>query len=1615
MEIRIEKKKKYPFPDRRKLHKIWKILLAGLVICLLVGGMVWQLGRRATAQAEGENKYNMDTVTVTENGVTKTKYVFNVVEVVPQKSQAILGLFISGQEDKIIPVAEIQSFVKNNETYKEYDYNKLFYFWNKNGDGSFSGKEASTGVEPFTVEKETGLLKNNEIFKLYMLGIGNIDSNLSTSENLVKNKDVLGKFDAQFQISYQIVTPEQLTSDMVRHTQYLHIGSGWQIQGINNLYKRTGHNDLAESGSQKFVTDITSFSIVDEIYQRAISKNDRLSISINSYPFWNDNNDGKSQTYNIYKLYRMLNHFDDTGKFKEFYKDGELGKGNSYIDKQTGDIINGANRYSSWNEHYLNLLSNSHNYPTASYYSARPGNYIPENYDNILLYNSQGGVGGAGFFESRENIRGTSGSGGDINSILNFNKYKPSDTPEPQDIEVKVLEIEPCTDFRFQNNEAEQLKFAEWLNVSSNSIEYTFVTPNELNGMTVDIISEYDIVYIGDRVGKLGGGTSYHNQGTSRGYPYQHIGSLEDSAITNTLVNGLLSKDMTNSAAFKELAGKEIKGSPIGSFLRNVDIEIELGQKLDLLGHARFSGNDVTGYMKEQLKDYVNSGLPVVVAPSIIQISQDLATDLKKTKPSNAIDGNIYAVFAETIFADKALGKYNNIYQDESYASGDIHLLKDDKPKLEVIDTRANDEQQYILKNDGEGPKNLSMLEKSNELQFGYKIELSKSDEYTMKVIIDQNGDGIFDEPKEQSKLTSGIVENNDERQDIVYSQTLNGLSPEGIFTTPGPIHSVKEICQFRVIIETKESKLRTSWTGYMRSDLSQNKVKILQIMSDESDSAIVAHEEFKTLVEMIDSPEYEFDFKEGIDTVTVSEFENDFTDKNALDGYNLIIVGFDFGTHFTDIESDALKVLQQYIAEKKKPVIFTKDSISYVNTGYYRAPEEVNYAWVKMTVGDVAQIGGESNLKEGENYRRKDLTKEEYQRYVEANKEIKNDKDKIFLEALSEKEVGAYKAIFLPVTENKISDGRENLWLNLGYSGKILGVVHEPWRALKSDNTFYYLTPKQIKNVLEYKGYETSIDESGFWVDYYDLNLGWITKDEFNTSYQDISTQFESPCYKNNTVFSRTYSKNFILRDLLFYTNMEKTKTISESYIVKGSNFEAADGKTYYLHHGQYLARKVEGETVPEEGSAYWEKKVIINSGTADDKSYQLAPVAGKSNALYPEKVEWGYNMSQDLRMTLGMDRFGITRKIDDKEESRDTGTTRKNKKIPEEIQGFTNGLLLEYSANDTQGGYPGVQPYSDSTVKLGTAPRTTAIEMMNEGVISGYPFKIETDEMNRLTVEENHAPYYQLDLERSLNKNKTDDITVWYTFSGTPEISTTNSNKVTLDSNYFELTRRDAGNNYYLYSKGNVFYTAYNLPDKSVTLSDAQVEEMKLFINTIYAALSSGSIENASYYNTQVKNDGAVSQLNISDQIGVNNEYVCYYDESDKSLTLQFCVQKQGGQDSEPPIRVAIGFKDGTTAGIKLPLFSPSEYILQDGLSLDSFPVKGINSEQATVDGENTWYRIEIPFAQSDENALSQDSLDGQTLLLAAMVDSIGNTVIQDAIHAEIHLVRRNLFNLD
>lgn len=127
---------------------------------------------------------------------------------------------------------------------------------------------------------------------------------------------------------------------------------------------------------------------------------------------------------------------------------------------------------------------------------------------------------------------------------------------------------------------------------------------------------------------------------------------------------------------------------------------------------------------------------------------------------------------------------------------------------------------------------------------------------------------------------------------------------------------------------------------------------------------------------------------------------------------------------------------------------------------------------------------------------------------------------------------------------------------------------------------------------------------------------------------------------------------------------------------------------------------------------------------------------------------------------------------------------------------------------------------------------------ERINEGSILRYPYQVNGDSFGLGNTEGGlRASEYLLDFEDNLKSNPRQGyVTVWLTLGGNHRTA-------------YGISPRDARNNYYCYSKGNVVYLAqseyqytYDAANNEIPDGKEGADECKFFVNALMAAYSAG-----------------------------------------------------------------------------------------------------------------------------------------------------------------------------
>ena len=265
-----------------------------------------------------------------------------------------------------------------------------------------------------------------------------------------------------------------------------------------------------------------------------------------------------------------------------------------------------------------------------------------------------------------------------------------------------------------------------------------------------------------------------------------------------------------------------------------------------------------------------------------------------------------------------------------------------------------------------------------------------------------------------------------------------------------------------------------------------------------------------------------------------------------------------------------------------------------------------------------------------------------------------------------------------------------------------------------------------------------------------------------------------------------------------------------------------------------------------------------------------------GQFYSAIDRKNNWGLYLNKLLRSVVGMDRYGITLNEDipgTKQKASDL--LRKGNELKDgESVSFKSLMELAgdvaYKNGTRSQSYAQTQGYSNRYMSNNFYIETTSADKVNDGAITQYPYVIG----DKIQIGTTHSQYYQLGVEqdRDINGNADgkSDVVVWYTLAG----------------GKYDNSPRDARNQYYFYSKGNVIYTGAG--HKKV--GDCE-EEVNLFINAITAAANVTAVEpKASFVKGMNPNAGVeTTKYYMTDQTTWNDEQNVVNNDIDLYLNIK------------------------------------------------------------------------------------------------------------------------------
>ncbi len=386
------------------------------------------------------------------------------------------------------------------------------------------------------------------------------------------------------------------------------------------------------------------------------------------------------------------------------------------------------------------------------------------------------------------------------------------------------------------------------------------------------------------------------------------------------------------------------------------------------------------------------------------------------------------------------------------------------------------------------------------------------------------------------------------------------------------------------------------------------------------------------------------------------------------------------------------------------------------------------------------------------------------------------------------------------------------------------------------------------------------------------------------------------------------------------------------------------------------------------------------------------------------------GYYINTYLRDVQGMDRFGITYDI-----LGNNSYINSDKSLQYEFQ-YDKNYGIKSSGNtvlyfDTKHGYSdNIILWRNNSLKFGSTNRRASnnynsdfdvmpkdkdssfekpetITMINEGQVTRYPYSITSLDAPTFRATNTHSQYYQLNLdtldsywlpkEERANEIEGDDITVWYVIGNREKDDLEGAAKSVTNTNYnyYRAIQKDVRNDYYLYSRGNVFYTGAG---HSFVGNE---KERKLFVNTIVAAYSAGvhaptvDFKENGYSETSKRKNSTISSIYLPYDSTVN-QFVGSASENTK-ITVSFRTKNPNIRNSSKSMyaKFYMAVSDEAEATIKI----EGKYYKEIGVRFKSVDGETVEDLVKRSDGS---YAVENYTTYSLEFDVNELGLNGSVV---------------------------------
>lgn len=926
--------------EKRKFRRAFEVtLVAACVLAVII--FAYADNKRAVSEIDDTTNVPVIEGSVTIGKKTYTKdRPLKVLEIVPLEFQRELSYLI-GSDYYNVKFEDIKELiVSGNPNGKGLLQNWSFrlsgifggqysvQFFVKGADGQYGWCDGFPNDTRIVLDERLDyrIIDNNGKIYRYKDEKGNVVN----STNIFAYS-VFGDYNMADKIIYEAKTPSDLTKEDIDKADliYINTAAGMRDNANIDFYIQANgympdkcpmtHNGVNYTSGKKYSELGEDFSADVAWYlYRAITAED-IAIIFDTNAIAQYFNSGS----NAVKLSYLLNGVD-RDKFKEHFwqnenvadksYSGTLGRFEienntfeiyyTYYNKYNNNVPTPNKKMENWNAYMFIAQDGQDNFgysicigdgnaDNGKYYYAAPdydGHERSTNvWNNVFSYGSWNTLlqqVPVGKMEPDVNMTGSSyddvnhlyGTNGEV-SVGSAIRYILGDYSKLYGT-LKVLEIEPAGEYKYNElTDAQASQILKYLQISisnlkddsiASHVDVNSVAMNEFIAMTEDIKSNYDLIIMGDMTNE-----AYRNGFLN--YAYSEYG--------------------------KNVSYQNVKPDTVNTVGSIATV---------------FSGNDLTDKAYDKLKDYMESGRPMVLADSIY------------TKDKTAIDekSNVYRL------AELAEGRKN--VTDESMRLGG-RLKYIERPVVGVDGYNVTYNNVVVSVTDGSGAEKnvttqIANINLMRETLSGFDFKVSTgnaSRAYNLEIYVDKNGDGLF----------AGTGENNE----LVYTGSYGNYSQRLSLPT-----GLRGYLKWKVVLTDVETGMSADNEGAFVVGYGSDEkkvVKVLQIGPKGNVLSLKDNNAFLSYFEASSDITGLVLTADDITVMTTTEYEEWYVaspydvntksgDKLSKDGelgFDIVVMGFKDAYNYEDIsdENGALSNLKNYI-EEGNSVLMAHDVLSY-------------------------------------------------------------------------------------------------------------------------------------------------------------------------------------------------------------------------------------------------------------------------------------------------------------------------------------------------------------------------------------------------------------------------------------------------------------------------------------------------------------------------------------------------------------------------------------------------------------------------------------------------------------------------------------------------------------